>query len=311
MQFVPVSRLASACRLIPPGLMPYPRLRPFRPSTIQFVRLAITVLLPHIATTLHAATCVTPPTDMVAWWLADNSSLDQLGSAHLTRGSSVGYTNGVSGSAFSFIDNVNSVFVLPPRVAWMPAGNQLTIECWIKPDFTVSGDKLDTILSKRDGCGVISYQFGVYKGHQSKKGPLYFNFGNIGGDSTSSIPNDGQFHHVAVTLDGSQPNSNIRFYIDGAPAGVINGPGVLPVTSSAPVIGAHGGCGYYSQMALDELSFYHRVLSASEIQAIHAAGSAGKCASPISGATLPLVADFENGTGPGWTGGTTLSTTEP
>jgi len=49
------------------------------------------------------------------------------------------------------------------------------------------------------------------------------------------------------------------------------------VTSSAPVIGADTGCGTYSRAIMDEIAFYNRALSPSEIAAIYAAGSAGKC----------------------------------
>ena len=244
---------------------------------------------------LHAAgsagkcrSCAPRPNGLAAWWPAevDGTAIELAAGNHGTLGSSVSFTSGQVGQAFLFVDNVNSFVTLPPSASWMPTNNQLTLECWIKPDFTVAGDKLDTIISKRDGCGGFSYHFGLYKGHQGKVGPLYFGSSAGVADSTSNVPNDGQFHHVAVTFDGNKPSANIQFYIDGEPAGVFDSPQQLPATAEAPVLGRHASCGYYSSAVMDEISLYHRELAASEIQAIFNAEAAGKCSRLTEGADL-------------------------
>ncbi|HEY9174094.1 MAG TPA: LamG domain-containing protein, partial [Verrucomicrobiae bacterium] len=148
-------------------------------------------------------------------------------------------------------------------------------------DFTVTGDKADTILSKRDGCGTFSYHFGVMKGHRGMTGPLYFGMsGGVLGDSpvtSTPVPNDGQFHHVAVTFDGNAASDNVRFYIDGQFAGSANGQQTIPATATSPVMGKHAECGYYSSADMDEIAFFQRALSAQEIAALYTAGSEGIC----------------------------------
>ena len=58
-------------------------------------------------------------------------------------------------------------------IALFPASAQLTIEAWIKPNFTVN-NAWDTIFTKRDGCNAsgISYQLAVNKGDPGA-GDLY------------------------------------------------------------------------------------------------------------------------------------------
>ena len=217
-------------------------------------------------------------------------------------GSAVSITNGLVGQALSFRDDSASVVSLPESPLWIPTNNQFTIECWIRPNFAVTGDKLDTILSKRDGCSTLSYHLGVYKGYQSaaKIGLLYFTVGGVGLESTTRIPDDGQFHHVAAVFDGAQTNQNVRLYLDGAAVGAASASLTIPATSTGPVIGQHGGCNYFSSAVIDELSFYSRPLSLTEIQSILAAGAAGKCAPAVSGVSVPYFADFESGADAGW-----------
>ncbi len=257
-----------------------------------------------------AALCLAPPAGLTALYNGNGSSVDPVGGYHGFLGGTVGFTNALVGQGFLFRDDPSSALRLPASSSWMPASNQLSIECWIRPNFTVSGDKLDTILSKRDGCSTLSYQFGVYKGHQgpAKIGLLYFNIGSAGLDSTNRIPNDGLFHHVAAVFDGALTNENLRLYIDGQPAGVASAAVTIPTTSASPVIGQHGGCNYYSSAVMDEISFYGRPLLIGEIQSIYAAGSAGKCAPPVTGASTPYFSDFESGADAAWSLRSTDST---
>ncbi|HEY9172666.1 MAG TPA: LamG domain-containing protein, partial [Verrucomicrobiae bacterium] len=118
--------------------------------------------------------CVAPPADLVAWLPGEGNADDFASGLNGTTGGNVAFVEGRVGRAFRFVDSPNSYVTLPNSPTWLPANNQLTIAAWVKPDFTVTGDKADTILSKRDGCGTFSYHFGVMKGHRGMTGPLYF-----------------------------------------------------------------------------------------------------------------------------------------
>ncbi len=206
------------------------------------------------------------------------------------------------GLGFQFTESPDSYVALPDSPAFQPTNNELTIEAWIKPDFSVlNGD--DTILIKRDGCaGTFPYIFAINKGDVwwgGQVGNVAFTMLGVtpypGFSSTNRVPDDGQFHHVAATFDGKAASNNCLIYLDGQIAGVGTSPGAIPLASSAPVIGADLGCGTYSKAAIDEVSFYNRALSPGEIAAIYAAGAAGKCLGPFTNECANLAIDLYAG----------------
>ena len=237
--------------------------------------------------------CTPPPANLVAWWPGEDSAQDLMSTNHGTLGSDVSFVPGKVGRAFQFVDSTNSYIALPNSPAFAASSNRLTIAAWVKPDFSVTGSgKLDTILSKRDGCGTYSYHFCISRGVAGvgPTGCLYFGiWGTPQGSysSTRLIPKDGQFHYVAVTFDGAKPAANIQFYIDGDLAGAVDVQATIPLTSAGPMIGRHGGCDAYSTGAMDEIMFFDRELAPREILALYYADSAGACRSvtysPTSG----------------------------
>jgi hypothetical protein len=104
---------------------------------------------------------------------------------------------------------------------------------------------------------------------------------------------DGAWHHVAVTVNG--PADEVMFYIDGSHVETSSSGCFRSLSEpiaggpQSDFIGAGGSfsCepGGYFTGQIDELSFFRRALTAEEVGAIHAAGSAGKCPLPPVPAT--------------------------
>jgi uncharacterized repeat protein (TIGR01451 family) len=237
--------------------------------------------------TLGVGSCLTPGAGMTALWSGEGNGDDSIGANHGTVGPMTYYVQGVKGSAFHFIDNSQSYVNFPNTPALqVPASDpQFTIEAWIKPDFNVTGNKLDTILAKRDGCGGnFTYQFGVMKGHSGYPvGILYLSMSGLPNSTVFSnavVPDDGRFHHVAVTYKHDKPADNIIFYLDGNEVGTLTTTVIPPVTSEGPTAGRHASCGYYSTATIDEIAFHQAELSAAQIEARVTAGSAGYCDPP-------------------------------
>lgn len=226
------------------------------------------------------------PPGLVAWWSGGSETRDRLQQREARLGAGVTETDGVAGSSWHLPKQADGWVELPDDPRFQPASQALTIECWVRPTYRSGPDELDTILRKRDGSGdSFPYNLSILHGHLGYQGNLVFSVGGVtpypGLLSTKPIPYDGLFHHVAVTFDGTLPAGNCALYLDGEQVGGGDAPGALPLAESAPVIGLHVSDGtYYSDMDLDELAFYDRALSATEIQAIHAAGSAGKVFQP-------------------------------
>ncbi len=91
--------------------------------------------------------------------------------------------------------------------------------------------------------------------------------------STRRVPDDGKFHFVAGTYDGS----SISIYLDGVPVGLAQCSGPLAATDSHPMIGRWGTvwpCDMGSMAIIDEVMFFDRALAQEEIAALIAYGQA-------------------------------------
>ncbi|PYJ07213.1 MAG: hypothetical protein DME25_04405, partial [Verrucomicrobia bacterium] len=143
-----------------------------------------------------------------------------------------------------------------------------TIEAWVKRAnlilATGGGDSSGDFL----GWDTGGYAFGVFD-----DGRLDFARIGVSRVTTAALLTDTSWHHVAVTKSGT----NVVFYLDGVayPAPAYD-PGFTFAASA--VIGARADLSHSFWGSIDELSFYNRALSASEIQGIYSALSAGKCA---------------------------------
>jgi hypothetical protein len=242
--------------------------------------------------------CVPAPSGLVSWWPAENSSDDIAGPNPGQASGGVTFVPGEVGQAFNF-DGTGAV-----TIADSPSLNPttVTIEGWIKPQFAgrpriacvpqprcpACGDT-DALLAKfgadlPSGYGVgVSHDptctFAGESGPDQADGTLAFGVFLPDGyqvvHSTGQVPDDGAYHHVAATYDGSA----LRVYIDGVIEGEKSHPGTIVESTAAATIGFEATTPRYSVAAIDEVSVYNRALSQAEIQAIVGAGAAGKCTS--------------------------------
>jgi len=209
-------------------------------------------------------TCTPPPPDMVSWWPGDDNANDIQNSNNGILQNGASFAAGKVGRAFSF-DGVGSYVVVPdsPNLDFSPI-SPLTVDAWV---FRTSNSSIQHILGKRPGCGgQISYQL-VYV-----QGALVF-----GGDAGTGVQGGdiplNAWTHVAGTFDGS----TWSVYVNGGLVGRNCAGGTLgPVTDAPLTIGTSGDCAPFGGL-VDEVELFNRALSASEIQAIVNAGSAGKC----------------------------------
>lgn len=214
-----------------------------------------------------AQVCVDPPSGLVSWWRGEGNANDTIDGNHGTLMNGAAFVAGQVGSAFSF-DGADDVVSIPdaPNLNFASTSS-FTIELWA---FRTSAATVMHLVGKREGCGSPPfYQMAIGSGtFPSEDFPL-----NV-------------WTHAAVTYDGS--TSLAQQYING----VVVASGIASVIgpNTAPfLIGNSGACSPFAGI-IDEVSLYNRALSADEIQAILAAGSAGKCAppAPIGGAVTGM-----------------------
>jgi len=229
------------------------------------------------ATPIATRTCVLPPPNMVAWWTADNTADDSSGNGNNgTLQGSASYTAGMVGAAFSL--PTQSDYVEVPDDPSLNFSGNFSIDAWVRTTSTVTG----TIVDKRAGntsfpIGYHFYLAGPYLAFQLGDGSSFIVYYAL------PIPiNDGNWHHVAVTIHRSSQTGG-TFYIDGSLTNHFD-PTLRSgsIANSAPLrIGQQYLAGFEAfSGAIDEVELFDRELAPTEVQAVYDAGSAGKCKTP-------------------------------
>ncbi|MFQ5934358.1 MAG: LamG domain-containing protein [Dehalococcoidia bacterium] len=194
----------------------------------------------------------------------------------------VGDTAFVAGKvdqAFSF-DGVGDYVEVPNDPSLRPGFSSFSIDFWLSTS-SQAFQVFFNIGSTASGSGGV-IRFDTGQGGSDKVryvlGDGAGNIGVIGGNSADV--NDGQFHHIALAVDG--PNQLATLYVDGAEDSLRFFGGLGSIDPTGPLFFGGGLAAGDMLGELDEIEFFDRQLSESEVQAIYLAGSAGKCGGPPS-----------------------------
>jgi len=206
---------------------------------------------------------------MVGWWKGDGGTTDALGSFNGALVGNATFAPGKVSQAFSFDGYEDSVMI------GNPAGLQLqdfTIEAWIKRASTEQAS-LDNLTVGH----IFGYGYGGYIFALLDDGRLTFGQVGLSGINSTLSIRDTNWHHVAV----SKAAGTVAFYVDAvSEAAREYNPDFYFVSSVQ--IGASQWDGTRPTGSflgrIDEVSIYNRALAASEVGAIFASGSEGKCA---------------------------------
>lgn len=269
-------------------------------SLLIVIRIASSAALPQ-----PPPSCTPPPSGLVSWWPGDGNALDVQDSNDGTLQGGATFAAGEVGQGFSFSGTAQYV-----DVGSVNLPSTFTIDAWINPS-DLSAQPM--ILSKDDGGSSRSYYFEL--GSFGQFGAeVITSAGDTQYGSVSGAVVTNAWQHVAMTYDGSAgADQKIKFYVNGAliaaaHLGSNDNGGTPNTTSLSTKIGIYGDASNLPFKGLiDEVEVFNRALSASEILAIAAAGSAGKCrtcAPPPSGmvswwpgdGTPSDIADSNNGT---------------
>ncbi len=247
----------------------------------------------------NAQSCIQPPPGIVSWWPGDGNTDDIRGPNNGVAKGTATYAAGKVGQAFSF-DGAGHI-----EIADSPSlnlTNEITVDFWYKP---ASQGGYRGLIGKRASRTNYAVQF-------NSGGPglgLYYNDSTVIDPNSDDgnvfevirfnpLPAAGQFHHFAGTYEQvSSTHVELRMYLNGALVRTETLLGNLAnaLTSVPLVIGRtapNGGERYIG--LIDEVELFNRALSASEIQAIFNAGSAGKCKTN----TVPVDIDIKPGSDP-------------
>ncbi len=250
------------------------------------------------ATSTSAPNCVLPPTGMVSWWPGDGNAADIVGGHDGTPRNGATFASGLVGEAIS-LDGADDFVEIADSPSFTLSS--ITIDAWVKANnvtgtlhpvvtkYNSSPSGLNgaswSLLGATNGDLVFAvYQsLSVYRAVQSNEVAL----------------TTGAWQHIAATFDGS--TQAIRIYVNGTelPSTLVAGSTAVTMADSAAsvdigtLINARGELNGLWDGLADEVEIFDRALSASEIQVIYQAGSAGKCrpsGAPLANTATPASA---------------------
>src|ERR1051326_3349904 len=258
-----------------------------RYRSARFLRaMALLAILPVQSAT--AQICTQAPPGLVSWWPGEGSAFDIIGGNTGAVGVGVTFAPGMVGQAFSF-NGASSVAVANSPSLLLGSG-EITIDAWINaPPFNGVND-VRTIVGKSN----LSFPYQLYVLRVRGDNRVEFvasdcstgacgwsdaALGDAGGTKQAvrsvSVVADNTWHHVAGIR---RANGMREIYVDGVLENT-RSEAMWNTDSNSPLyIGEMNGSGNYRfTRPVCELENSNSALSASEIQAIYNAGSAGQC----------------------------------
>jgi len=210
---------------------------------------------------------------MVSWWPGDRDTIDIQDSNNGTLQNGVAFASGMVDQAFSFDASLNAGVLIPSSPALNPT-EAVTIDAWVKP-FSFPNAFAEVVRKDQENSSVPQYELAV-----TNTGQAHCDIGGFGNPVAGSVPLN-QWSHLACTYD----RQAVRLYVNGIEVASFAATQAIPTATTNLAIGKEDGSTVRNFDGLiDEVEIFNRALTASEIQAIVNAGSAGKCKPPC---TLP------------------------
>jgi hypothetical protein len=188
------------------------------------------------------------------------------------------FADGKVGQAFSF-DGVDAFVEVPDNALWTFGDDPFTIDLWV--NFREVPNRAPFVDHNEGPFNTNKWVFWFDNiGHGIAGPALRFHINSPSLGPLDPViapwsPNTGQWYHVAVTRNGS----TYTLYIDGVQVATNIDTHTIP-DANVPLSIGQSEHQYFFNGLIDEVEIYRRALTASEIQAIFNAGSAGKCKEP-------------------------------
>ena len=232
----------------------------------------------YTVTFTDTSTCQYPlPAGAVSWYQAEGNDSDVLGANNGTTSGYVGFTGGEVNQAFYFDGSGNGNTVVATTNGFPSGGADRTAEGWVLFD-NVNGQFYQAVFAYGGPGG--GQEFGVAL--QGDQLLIDFEYGAV--VDPNPIQQGQAYHFAAVYQAGV-----LSLYVDGGltaqqALSLDTSPGSQLTIGMSPDAAAYWGAAEMTGF-VDELTFYDRALSPTEIEGIYDAGTCGK-AIPTSTANL-------------------------
>lgn len=214
--------------------------------------------------------CLPPPAGLAGWFRGEGNAFDQLGQQDGTVENGARFAPGQVGLGFQ-LDGVDD-FIRVPHAPALAAQGSFTWALWIQPFLLNNAPVLITkeaAILDRVGLQVTSE--GALRG--------FWDSGEYSVVSPPGLIAPGRFTHVAFVFDDDADQA--RVFVNGVLAAERTEQR-RPRGNTADLLFGKSALipGHEFNGQLDEIALFDRALSAAEVAALHAAGSAGMCSPP-------------------------------
>jgi hypothetical protein len=224
--------------------------------------------------------CIATPQDALAWWSLDEpigpTAYDSVATNHGTHTNGPVPVAGIASGALAF-DGTDDHVEAPDSLSLRPGIQDFSMAAWI---LTSSSSSVgEAIVDKRLAISAPPQGYGLYV----RNGTLRFTMASAGlaadFDSTAVV-NDGNWHHVAVSVDRDEPDGG-RIYVDGLLELTFD-PTALSGSLDNTValqIGAPSDAGALDHFdgTIDEVILFGRALTLEEVRALWRAEELATC----------------------------------
>lgn len=212
--------------------------------------------------------CSDAPADLRNWWSAENSTIDRQGAVPTRLENEAGFSRGYRGDGF-VLDGVNDSVAVDP----INLGSAYSVELWAYPTRAFGLEHLVSNAITGTGFGAICFNNNRIEYYQN-------NVLRVSTPANSFALNT--WSHVGMTYDGTVT----RLYVNGVLQGT-SAVHTAPFNGAVKLGYAVTGSNSYFKGKLDEVAFYGRALTATEMNSTF---MAAKC----DGGTAPSAVSLTN-----------------
>lgn len=201
--------------------------------------------------------------NLVSYWKMDNNWLDSKSTNNGTAYGGVTFGTAKYGTYSGSFDGTDD-YVNMGDPDSLDFTTNITVEAWIK----------ETGVRDPNGVGIVTKHDSGWNGYglnftDPNKIIFFVDWGWDGKEASATLVNDGQWHHVVGTYNGT----TIRIFVDGVEGTPYSYSNPIPPNPSNFIIGNTDlpGQDFFNGL-IDEVAIYNTALSAATISSHYAAG---------------------------------------
>lgn len=218
-------------------------------------------------------------TGLVSWWSLDETSgtrYDSHGSVDLTDNATVGYAAGKQGNAADFEISNNEYLNNTSAADLDNSSGDLTVSLWFNAE-SFSSSIFQRLFHLTQSTGAAIFAVQLFKSTGSPANAPYvlaYNTSRSGEfQASTTSPSTGVWYHVIASWDSSADEMSIRVN-NGTPSTKIHtGGGPMDTGIVRVYLGSESTLAQKYDGMIDEVGFWHRLLTEDEQSALYNSGS--------------------------------------